>query len=96
MTDEELDEYFANYPKYEIETIAHPEYSHCITTEYGDTIIAYQDRKTGKWYTTDYLIEHRPESMDISFAMLIGETREVTTEEMLTLFTREELFLEHL
>ena len=95
MTEEELDELYANYPKYEMETISHPEYSTCITTEYGDTIIAYQDRKTDKWYLTEYLMEARPKSMKWAYPM--GDNkRTVEIEEMLTLFTKEELFMEML
>jgi len=56
---------------YELIQINHRSYSHCIIKNFDD-IIMYKSRKTGKWKTTGWLIEHNYNGMDTSF-MLDGK-----------------------
>lgn len=80
-----------NYP-YELCDIINKDYSHCIV-DYNDEIIAYQDKKTKEWHTTDYWIEHRPDTMEVSFSFG-SSSRTINLESLKELVPEDELFME--
>lgn len=80
---------------YELYEICHPYYSHCIVTNlpYEDDVIAYKDKKTKIWHSTEYWISKYPDRFKEEFELEQRKAQEISKKELRSLIPEEELFM---